>query len=55
MQRRDNSGLLGFPNDPAYMAKAERKIELAARHRISIVTVTHADIDKLVAIFRKWL
>jgi hypothetical protein len=46
---------LGFPNDPAYMAKAERKIELGARHRISIVTVTHADIDKLVAIFRKWL
>ena len=46
---------LGFPNDPAYMAKAERKIELAARHRISIVTVTHADIDNLVAIFRKWL
>jgi hypothetical protein len=46
---------LGFPNDPAYMAKAARKIELAARHRIPMVTVTHTDINQLAAIFKKWL
>ena len=46
---------LGFPKDPAYMAKANRKIELAARHNIPVVTLTHADTPNLAEIFGKWL
>jgi hypothetical protein len=46
---------LGFTKDPAYMARARIKIALAERHGIPVVTVTHADLDKLAAIFEKWL
>ncbi|UXA15809.1 hypothetical protein KXD97_32680 (plasmid) [Mycobacterium sp. SMC-8] len=46
---------LGFPNDPAYMAKANRKMKLAARYNIPVVTLTHADTSNLPGIFSKWL
>ncbi len=46
---------LGFPKDPAYMSKADKKIQLAARYGISVVTVTHADLNKLAVVFKKWL
>jgi hypothetical protein len=46
---------LGFTNDSAYMEKAQRKISLAARHQIPVVTVTHVDIANLASIFAKWL
>jgi hypothetical protein len=46
---------LGFPDDPAYMAKAQHKIKLAGRHQISVLTVTQSDIARLASTFRKWL
>jgi len=46
---------LGFINDPEYMAKAHRKMDLAARHNIPVVTVTDADLRNLTTIFAKWL
>lgn len=46
---------LGFTNDSVYMEKAHRKIRLATRHQIPVVTVTHADIANLASIFAKWL
>lgn len=46
---------LGFPNDPAYMAKANRKMKLAARYNIPMITLTHADTSNLPGIFSKWL
>jgi hypothetical protein len=46
---------LGFPKDPVYMTKAERKISLASRHQIPVVTVTESDLRNLLNIFEKWL
>jgi hypothetical protein len=46
---------LGFPNDPAYMAKAQHKIKLAGQHQIPVLTVTQPDTDDLASIFAKWL
>jgi hypothetical protein len=46
---------LGFTANPVYMAKAERKIDLAARHQISVVTVTESDLRNLPNVFAKWL
>lgn len=46
---------LGFTSNPVYMAKAERKISLASRHQIPIVTVTGDDLRDLLTIFAKWL
>lgn len=46
---------LGFPNDAAYMAKADRKITLARKHQIRLVTVTHADTANLARIFEAWV
>ncbi|MBX7134081.1 MAG: hypothetical protein K1X67_15515 [Fimbriimonadaceae bacterium] len=46
---------LGFTANPAYMAKAERKIDLASRHQIPVVTVTESDLRNLPNIFAKWL
>jgi hypothetical protein len=46
---------LGFTSNPVYMAKAERKISLAARHQIPVVTVTEDDLRDLLTIFAKWL
>lgn len=46
---------LGFTANPVYMAKAERKIDLASRHQIPVVTVTESDLRNLHNIFAKWL
>jgi hypothetical protein len=46
---------LGFTADPTYMAKVERKLSLAARHRIPVVTVTQAELPSLPDIFARWL
>ena len=46
---------LGFPNDPAYMAKAHLKMKLAARVGIPLLTITHPDTGDLALIFSKWL
>ncbi|WP_287042304.1 hypothetical protein [Mycobacterium sp.] len=46
---------LGFPNDPAYMAKAQRKIKLAEQHQIPVLTITRSDIADLASVFIKWL
>lgn len=46
---------LGFPNNSEYMAKADRKLKLAALNGISVLTVTHEDIPRLFTIFEKWL
>lgn len=45
----------GFPNDVAYMEKAERKIKLAHKHQIPVLTVTAADTANLTSIFGRWL
>ena len=46
---------LGFTNDALYMAKAERKIALAARYHIPVITVSPNDIADLESIFAEWL
>ena len=46
---------LGFTTNPVYMAKAERKISLAARHQIPVLTVTESELPNLLNIFAKWL
>lgn len=46
---------LGFTTNPEYMAKAQRKIELAGQHQIPILTITEADLPRLLTIFAKWL
>ena len=46
---------LGFTSNPVYMAKAERKISLAARHQIPVMTVTEDNLRDLLTIFAKWL
>jgi hypothetical protein len=46
---------LGFPGDSEYMAKAGRKLRLAALQGIPILTVTHEDLQRLPLIFTKWL
>ncbi|MFF0817772.1 hypothetical protein ACFYVR_21800 [Rhodococcus sp. NPDC003318] len=46
---------LGFTTNTAYMDKAQRKIALAAKHQIPIVTVTVSDLPNLPTIFAKWL
>ncbi|MFA5707784.1 hypothetical protein [Mycolicibacterium sp.] len=46
---------LGFTANPVYMAKAQRKIDLAAKYQIPIVTVTEAELPDLHTIFAKWL
>jgi hypothetical protein len=46
---------LGFINDSVYMEKAERKIKLAARHQIPVITLNSVDIANLPFIFAKWL
>jgi len=46
---------LGFPKNTEYMAKAERKLKLAALNDIPVVTVMYEDIPRLSLIFDKWL
>ena len=46
---------LGFTTNPVYMAKAERKISLAAWHQIPVLTVTESELPNLLNIFAKWL
>ncbi len=46
---------LGFTANPAYMAKARRKIALANLHQIPVLTVTETDLPNLPTIFAKWL
>ena len=46
---------LGFTNDSAYMMKADRKIAVAQRYNIPMVTVTAADLRDLPTIFARWL
>ena len=45
----------GFPNRSTYVEKMERKIELAARYAIPLITLTQEDLGKLATIFGKWL
>ncbi len=45
---------LGFPANPVYMAKAQRKMSFAAQHQIPVVTVTEAELPNLLTIFAKW-
>lgn len=46
---------LGFTLDATYMAKVERKLQLAQRLGIPVVTVTHADLARLGDIFAPWI
>jgi hypothetical protein len=46
---------LGFTQNPVYMAKAQRKISLAAQHHIPVLTVTESELPNLLHIFTKWL
>lgn len=46
---------LGFTANPVYMAKAQRKIDLAQQHQIPVLTVTETDLPNLLSIFGKWL
>lgn len=46
---------LGFTLNATYMAKAERKLQLAQRLGIPVVTVTHADLTRLSDIFAPWI
>jgi hypothetical protein len=46
---------LGFTLDATYMAKVERKLQLAQRLGIPVVTVTHADLTRLGDIFAPWI
>ncbi len=46
---------LGFVRDRVYMEKVERKLKLADRHSISVITITDADVANLASIFAKWL
>ena len=44
----------GMPKDPAYAEKMREKIELAERHRLSLIGLTAADIGRLNEIFAPW-
>jgi len=46
---------LGFPNDLAYMAKAQLKMKLPARQGIPLIAVTQSDTGDLASIFSTWL
>lgn len=46
---------LGFPADAKYMAKADRKMKLAAQQKIPLLTVTQAEVGNLAKIFEHWL
>lgn len=45
---------LGFTKNSDYMAKVQRKLALAGRHQISVITVTETDLVHLKSIFRRW-
>jgi hypothetical protein len=46
---------LGFPDEEAYAARVERKLELAQRTGIRVVTVTVEDLGRLSEVFARWL
>lgn len=45
---------LGFPKDPKYMTRIQRKLALASGHGIHVVTVTSEQLNELPQIFEKW-
>ncbi|NJC73908.1 hypothetical protein HC031_29970 [Planosporangium thailandense] len=46
---------LGLPDEKAYAAKVERKLELARRTGIRVVTITADDLSRLSTVFAPWL
>ncbi len=44
----------GMPNDPVYAEKMREKVDLAQRHRMSLIGLTADDIGRLREIFAHW-
>lgn len=47
--------LWGLPDDPTYAAKMKQKRQLAARHGLTLVELTAADLPRLPEVFAAWL
>jgi hypothetical protein len=44
----------GMPKDPVYAEKMREKVDLAQRHRMSLIGLTADDIGRLRKIFAHW-
>ncbi|WP_153392702.1 hypothetical protein [Ornithinicoccus halotolerans] len=47
--------LWGMPDNPTYAARMDVKRRLAARHNLTVLELTHADLPRLPDLFAPWL